>query len=471
MADAPWLDDACSLVDAYRRGDFSPAEQLEATIAAVETSQLNAVCHTDFEAARAVAATADVSLPFGGVPIGVKELDALSGWPASRGSLVLAGETWDYDLTTVTRLRAAGAVTAVQTTASEFGGTNCTSTRMHGTTCNPWNTEHTPGGSSGGTAAGVAGGLFTLGTAGDGGGSIRIPAGFTGLFGLKTSMGRVPKGPHADFGSFTTVMGCLSRSVRDTARYLDVCSGYDTHDPQSLPRVEGWEAGLGSTDLAGLRIAILPDLGGAARVRGAVADLVAGAGEELAAATGMKLVEVESDLPAGTMEWGLAGMPGLYAALADRYPACEADLTMEIAFLLNVAWHEFSLRTAAAIESFRCRLNEAMASLFDQADVIVASSNPDVAFAAAGPLPTVVDGVDLIAELGFERGLSNNGALTIPSNLFGNPAASIPVGNVDGLPVGMQLLAAHHREALLLDLALTFERARPWPKVAPSAPC
>ena len=471
MADAPWLDDACSLVDAYRRGDFSPPEQLEATIAAVESSGLNAVCHTDFDRAREAAATADVSLPFGGVPIAVKELDPVRGWPASRASLVLAGKTWDFDLTPVTRLREAGAITTVQTTASEFGGINCTTTKMHGTTRNPWNPERTPGGSSGGTAAGVAGGLFTLGTAGDGGGSIRIPGGFTGLFGLKVTMGRVPKGPHADFGSFTTVMGCLSRSVRDTARYLDVANGYDPHDPQSLPRVEGWEAGLGSTDLAGLRVAILPDLGGAARVRSDVAEMVASAGEELAAGEGMKLVEVEIDLPAGSMEWGLAGMAGLYADLADIYPACEEDLTMEIAFLLNVAWHEFSLRTAAAVETYRRRLNEAMASLFEQADVIVASSNPDVAFAAEGPLPTTIDGVDLIADLGFERGVQNNGALTIPSNLVGNPAASVPVGLVDGLPVGMQLIAAHHREALLLDLALASERERPWPKVAPAAPC
>lgn len=471
MADAPWLDDACSLVDAYRRGHFTPAEQLEATIAAVESSSLNAVCHSDYERAREAAAEADISLPFGGVPVGVKELDPVAGWPASRGSLVLADRTWDFDATTVTRLRGAGAIPVAQTTASEFGQINCTNTRVHGTTGNPWNQERTPGGSSGGTAAAVAGGLLTIGTGGDGGGSIRIPAGFAGLFGLKCTLGRIPKGPHTDFGPLTTVVGCLSRSVRDTARYLDVTNGYDTHDPQSLPRSEGWEAGLGSTDLAGLRVAILPDLGGAARVRGEVADLVASAGGELAASLGLRIVDAVADLPPGSMEWGMAGMPGLLADLGDRYPECESELTLEVMFLLNVAWHEYNLRVAAEIESHRRRLNEAMASLFDQADVIVASTNPDVAFGAAGPLPTVVDGVDLIADLGFERGVLNNGALTIPSNLVGNPAASVPVGLVDGLPVGMQLIAAHHREALLLDLALAVERDRPWPKVAPAAPC
>jgi aspartyl-tRNA(Asn)/glutamyl-tRNA(Gln) amidotransferase subunit A len=471
MADAPWLDDTCSLVDAYRRGDLSPVEQLEATIAAVESSELNAVSHTDFDRAREAALDADVSLPFGGVPIAVKELDQVSGWPASRGSLVFADRTWDFDATTVTRLRAAGAIPAVQTTASEFGGINCTTTRIHGSTGNPWNFERTPGGSSGGTAAGVAGGLFTIGTGGDGGGSIRIPAGFAGLFGLKATLGRIPKGPRTDFGPLTTVVGCLSRSVRDTARYLDVTSGYDTHDPQSLPRIDGWESSLGSNDLAGLRVAILPDLGGAARVRGEVADLVASAGEELASSCRMRVVDAVAELPPGSMEWGMAGMPGLYADIRDVYPECEGELTLEIMFLLNVAWHEYNLRVASEIETHRRRLNEAMASLFDQADVIVASTNPDVAFGAAGPMPTVVDGVDLIAELGFERGVLNNGALTIPSNLVGNPAASVPVGLVDDLPVGMQLIAAHHREALLLDLSLAVERERPWPKVAPAAPC
>ncbi len=468
MADAPWTDDACSLVDAFRRGDLTPLEALDATEAAVKSSDLNAVSYTDFERAREVARCADVSLPFGGVPIGVKELDRVLGWPNNHASLVFEGEVSAEDQTVISRLRAAGAVLAVQTTASEFGGINCTNTRLHGATGNPWNPQRTPGGSSGGSAALVAGGVLPLATGGDGGGSIRIPAGFCGLFGLKVTYGRIPKGPHTDFGPLTAVLGCLSRSVRDTARHLDVTNGYDTHDPQSLPRVEGYEAGLGSLDLAGLKVALLPDLGGSARVRADVAALVTEAAEDVCQGAGMKLVDVAVEIPLGSSEWALANMAGLLADLDGRYPDCEPLLTPEMMFGLNVAYHQFDLRLAASVETFRRRVNEAFAELFDAVDVVIASTNPDIAFGAAGPLPTQVDGVDLLEELGFERAMMNNGALTIPSNLVGNPAASIPVGLVDGLPVGLQAIAAHHREDLLLDLALEFERRRPWPKVAPS---
>src|SRR3984957_18211882 len=190
-----WTGDACSLVDAFRSGSITPSEALEMSLGAIESSGLNAFSHLDSEGARQAASKADVSLPFGGVPIGVKELDSVTGWPYSEASLVFADRIGTYTTTMVQRLLAAGAIPVGQTTASEFGGVNYTHTRIHGTTRNPWDTERTPGGSSGGTAAGVSGGLVTLGTAGDGGGSIRIPAGFTGMFGLKATFGRIPRGP------------------------------------------------------------------------------------------------------------------------------------------------------------------------------------------------------------------------------------------------------------------------------------
>ncbi|MEM8708380.1 MAG: amidase family protein, partial [Actinomycetota bacterium] len=170
MSDTPWTGDVVGLVEAFRAGERTPSEELEATLAAVEASDLNAVCHVDADAARAAAATADVSLPYGGVPLAVKELLAVGGWPASLGSLPLADKVFDADGISVERLKAAGAVAAVQTTSSEFGATNQTTTKIHGATRNPWNLERTPGGSSGGSAAGVAGGLFALATASDGGG-------------------------------------------------------------------------------------------------------------------------------------------------------------------------------------------------------------------------------------------------------------------------------------------------------------
>jgi aspartyl-tRNA(Asn)/glutamyl-tRNA(Gln) amidotransferase subunit A len=469
VADQPWLGDACSLVDAYRAGTISPTEALESSLAAIEASHLNAFSHVDIGAAMVEAASADVSLPFGGVPMGIKELESVRGWPFTEASLVFADRVATHDTTQVTRLRAAGAVLAGQTTASEFGGINCTSTRLHGTTRNPWNTERTPGGSSGGSAAAVAGGLVPIASGGDGGGSIRIPAGFTGLFGLKATYGRIPRGPDTLQPPLTVVVGCVSRSVRDTARWFDVCNGWDPRDSLSLPRVSGWEAGLDSFDLPGKRAVIAVDLGSAiVEPRGAA--LVTELAEALIAAAGLARVDVAVQLPQAGLEWAMSNLIGLAGALGDRYPECNDDLTPEIQLGMNLASYHLNVQTAGATEMFRIDANERMADLFEQTDFVFAATNPDTAFGAAGPMPTTVGDVDLIAEYGLNQAVGNNGALTIPANLTGNPAVSVPAGTIDGLPIGLQVIGRHHEEQLLLDLARLAERERPWPLVAPAAP-
>lgn len=461
MTDAPWLQDACSLVDAFRAKELSPVEATEACLAAIEASDLNAFSYLEPETALAAAGGADVSLPFGGVPLAVKELDHVAGWPCTEGSLVFKDRRSDYDSTHVARLRAAGFSVLGLATASEFGGVNLTFTKLNGATLNPWDKARTPGGSSGGSAAAVAGGLVPIATGGDGGGSIRIPAGFTGLFGLKHTYGRIPKGPWADIGSLTAVSGCMARSVRDAARWLDVANGFDHRDPYSLPHVGGWEAGLGTQDLRGKRAAIVMDFGGAV-VHPEVQAVVRTAAEALVADAGLELVDVPVKLPESSVEWALAGLVSLRGDLGDLYPACAPDLTPQIAFGLKLATELFNLEQAANGQVWRQAMNEAMAEVFDQVDFVLTSTNPDVAFGCKGPLPSVVDGV--------EAGMGNNGALTIPANIFGSPGVSIPAGTVNGLPVGLQVMARHHEEALLLDLALLAERERPWPLVAPGAP-
>lgn len=462
----PWLEDACSLVAAFRAKILSPSEALEASLAAIGTSELNAFSHIDAEAARAAAASADVTLPFGGVPIGVKELEPVAGWPYTEASLVFADRKSAFDSTHVTRLRAAGAVLAGQTTASEFGGINCTSTKLHGVTRNPWDPERTPGGSSGGSAAAVAGGLVPIATGGDGGGSIRIPAGFTGLFGLKSTYGRIPRGPRTLQPPLTVTVGCLARSVRDTARWFDVCNGFDSRDTLSLPRVSDWETRLGSFDLSGKRAVISVDLG-AAIVEPRVAALITEAAEALIRDAGLTRVDVVVQLPQGGLEWALSNLVGLVEELGDRFPACNDDLTPEIQIGMNLAAHHFTIQSAGKADAFRVALNEQLADIFDQADFVFAATNPDTAFAAGGPMPTTVGDVDLMATYGFDKAIGNNGTLTIPANLSGMPAISIPVGTVDGAPVGLQVIGKHHEEQLLLDLARIAERERPWPLVAP----
>jgi Asp-tRNA(Asn)/Glu-tRNA(Gln) amidotransferase A subunit family amidase len=466
---APWLGDACSLVDAFRAGMLSPLEALESSIAAIGESPLNAFSFTDFDRAKEAARRVDVSLPFGGVPFGVKELEKVEGWPYTEASVIFRDRLAAHDDTSLVRLRATGAVLAAQTTAPEFGGINCTSTELHGTTRNPWNPERTPGGSSGGTAAAVAGGLLPIATGSDGGGSIRGPAGFSGLFGLKATYGRIPKGPDGTIEPMTTVKGVLTRSVRDTARYFDACNGFDRRDPLSLPRVEGWEADLGTHDLSGMTAAILVDLG-IAQVREEVALLVAAKAEHLARMAGLRLVTVSPTLPPLRGAWAMANQPPFVVDLGDAYPDRVDELSREIAAGLGSARERYTLERAASVERYRRQLNGAMADLFDQADFVFCSTHPDVAFKAEGPPPSTIPGRDLVHEVGFARAIMNQAALTAPSNLNGSPAVSIPAGLVDGMPVGLQVLAGHHREQLLLELALVAEREMPWPPVVPGAP-
>ncbi|MHB8264145.1 MAG: amidase [Acidimicrobiales bacterium] len=462
-----WAGDACSLVDAFRRKEISPVEALQACLDAIERSEINAFSYLDATRSLEQAANADISLPFGGVPFGVKELDHVAGWPYTEASLVFKDQVSAWSATMIDRIVAAGGVLAGQTTSSEFGAVNYTSTRLHGTTRNPWNHARTPGGSSGGAAAAVAGGLLPISTGSDGGGSIRIPAGFTGLVGLKTTYGRIPKGPQCSQYPMTVTLGCLSRSVRDTARFLDVCNGYDAYDSLSLPKVNGYEDGLATHDLSGLRAAISVDLG-CTVVAPSTAEMVENAAQVLIREAGLRQVDVVIKLPPLGMDWAMSNLVSLMAELGDVYPGCEQDLIPELQFAMNIAYNHYDLKVAAMAELSRVELSETMATIFEEADFVFSAVNPDVAFAAEGPVSTSVDGRDLVSEIGIEAALANNGALTIPANMEGNPAISLPIGAHNGLPVGMQVMARHHREDLLLDLAVLAERVMPWPLTAPA---
>ena len=460
MTDTPWHGDAVSLVEAFRNGERSPLEELRATFDAISQSKLNAFCFLDQEAAERDAKNADTSLPFGGVPFGIKELDGVAGWPDTEACVVFADRISKTTDTQVNRIcRVGGAVKVGQTNASEFGGVNLTRTILHGATHNPWKHGHTPGGSSGGTASAVAGGLVSIATGGDGGGSIRIPAGFTGLVGLKATFGRIPRGPGASNGNLTTVTGCLSRSVRDTARWFDVVNGHEAHDPLSLPRVFGWEAGLGSVATKGLRVAVVPNFGGGV-VSPAMWEVIERAAENLIASAGLQRREsVDVSLPRLGAAWSITGSVAIRTALKDYWPECADQLTPEIRYGQKMTENLYGSEARGKFEQRRIELNNRMAQIFSEVDLIITATNPDIAFNAEGPLPDTFGG--LVA------GARNNGVLTFPANIYGNPGISVPVGLVDGLPVGMQIMARHFEEPLLLELALAVERTQPWPLVAP----
>ncbi len=500
MADAPWQGDACSLVDAFRTGERSPVEELDVTLDAIDRSDLNAFCFVDAEGARSAAKDADVSLPFGGVPTGIKQLDPVAGWPYNEASLVFRDRVAPYSSRYFERLRDRGGIVPVgQTTASEFGGLNVSVTKINGVTHNPWRHGRTVGGSSSGSAAAVAGGLVSLASGGDGGGSIRIPAGYTGLLGMKGTFGRIPRSPNAFMRPNTVVLGNLSRSVRDAARVFDVASGPDHADPSSLPGHSSFEDALGTHELKGRKVAIVPALGGVTLDAG-VEDHLRAEAQALIDATGMVQVDVAVNPPNLAAQWMMGNLATLLADLGDRWPRCANQLTDEVAIGLLLAQTFYNLFTAAEAEQLRVRANEAMAAAFDQVDFIIAATNPGPAFAAesqtSSPEPpiitwfksNVVARYGLRALLGAARtaggiapklpnallaegskhlqDMTTMGGLTIISNIYGNPAVSIPAGTVDGLPVGMQVLAPHHHDSLLFDVALAVERARPWPLVA-----
>src|SRR3954466_13581886 len=380
--DAPWADDACSLVDAYRRGDRSPVEELEATLAAIDRSQLNAFSHIDPERALEAAERVDVSLPFGGVPVGIKELESVAGWPETGASLVFRDRVATKTTTVVERLLDdGGAVPVGLTTSSEFGGLNVSITKLNGITHNPWQHGRTVGGSSAGSSAAVAGGLVSLATGGDAGGSIRIPAGYTGLLGFKGTFGRITRAPHAFMRPNTVVNGNLARSVRDAARYFDVCAGIDPYDPSTLPSDGNWERGLGTQELKGRKIAIVPTLGGV-ELEDGVEERVREQAELLAKDTGMEIVELALNPPNLAAQWMMGNLATLIAVLGDKWPGCAKDLTDEVAMGAFLAQAMYNLHTAGVAEELRVQANEAMASAFEQVDFVIAATNPGPAFPA-----------------------------------------------------------------------------------------
>jgi aspartyl-tRNA(Asn)/glutamyl-tRNA(Gln) amidotransferase subunit A len=317
---------------------------------------------------------------------------------------------------------------------------------------------------------------------------------------MKGTFGRIPRSPHAFMRPNTVVLGNLSRSVRDAARYYDVCAGLHPWDPSSLPSHGRWEAGLGTQELKGRRVAIVPALGGVTLEPG-VEDRIRAEAKQLIADNGMVEVDLRVEPPNLAAQWMMGNLATLLADLGDRWPACSDELTSEVAVGLHLAEAMYNLRTAAVAEELRIQANEEMGRAFEQVDLIIAATNPGPAFAAeavtsneqapvidklfaggaarqvvrgllggvrvlAAALPKVPSSVLGQAESRFPD-LVNMGALTIIANIYGNPAVSIPAGTVDGLPVGMQVLGRHHEDELLFDVALAVERERPWPLVAP----
>jgi len=467
-----WLD-ATAQAELVRSGQATPGELLEAAIDRIERldPQLNAVVIRWFDEARRTATSQLPDGPFRGVPFLLKDLwAAYEGQLLSNGNRALkeAGIISSVDTTLVSRFRAAGFVTAGRTNSPELGSLPTTEPEAWGPTRNPWNLAHSPGGSSGGSAAAVAAGLVPIAHASDGGGSIRIPASACGLVGLKPSQGRITLGPFRDESALGVEL-CVSRSVRDTARLLDAVRGPGIGDtviapPPERPYVDELYAHPGS-----LRIGLLDHhpFGGPVHEECALAARNAG-----------KLLEslghhVEQSFPAALSNpefgrrfgalWSTAMGLGL-ARIAEQLGRELNDADVEA---VNRAQADFAshfsatdyAQALAANVTFRRAVQQWWAPVPD-------GDGFDLLLTPTLGEPPVTIGTfanDPEHPMAPMQRAAQYVPFTPPFNSSGQPAISLPVHwTPDGLPVGVQLVAAYGREDVLIRVAAQLELAQPW---------
>ncbi|HKA91168.1 MAG TPA: amidase family protein [Haliangiales bacterium] len=452
------------LVEALAARRASPVELMRETLARVRATadRLNAVvARRDDDELLAAAGDAEARIargearPLEGVPFGVKDLEDAAGLPTTYGSLPFRdAPPATRDSTQVARLRAAGAIVLGKTNTPELGYTAITKNLVFGPTLSPWDAARSPGGSSGGSAAALAGEVLPLVTASDGGGSIRIPASFVGAFGLKPSFGRVPRGPlpRWDHGA-TAVYGPLTKTVEDAAFLLDVVAGPDARDPRSLPPPEASFVDAVRRPLArGLRVAYSPDLGHAV-VQGDVAAAVA-AGARAFEELGCAVEEIRGGPPDLGAHWGILGAFELAGHIAGLRPQHDASFSRALMEGIRMAEH-VTPRWWGELCELRADLVEWVAGVFDEFDLLVTPTAPFDPPAAKGPFPAETEG--------RRQPATAVAAFTIPFNLSWNPAASVRAGlSRAGLPVGLQIVGPQHADALVLQAARAFERARPW---------
>ena len=474
-----WLD-ATAQAELVGKGAVTPAELAEAAIGRIErlNPQLNCVIYPRYERAHAQARDrrAIPQGPFHGVPFLMKDLlQTNEGEPFSWGwkpfkEAKLVAQTTSY---VATKFHAAGLITLARTTVPEWGATLSTETRAWGATGNPWNPERIAGGSSGGAAAAVASGMVPIAHGNDAGGSIRIPASFCGLVGLKPSRGRTSLGPaHAEFWHGLCEEGVLSRSVRDTAAALDAIAGYMPGDPWMAPppanpfrdevdRAPG-RLRVGVMDRAprshpGLHPECVAAVRGAARLLESLGHTVEAS--HPAALDEETLTSAFGRVVAG----GVARQAAAVEPMLGRAVAAE-DFDQWTWFLIERGRRLKLVDYLAACEWFN-HFSRAAAGWFVDGgfDVLVTST-------MGQPAPKL--GIFKTAPGEHPRNvgvrLNEVSPFTAPWNIAGQPAISLPLHvSADGLPVGVQLVARYGREDLLLRLASQLEQAAPWSERRP----
>jgi aspartyl-tRNA(Asn)/glutamyl-tRNA(Gln) amidotransferase subunit A len=457
MSDDLALLSACDLVAGYRTKQFSPVEVIRASLDRIRrlNDRFKAFCLIDEDgsllAARASEARWMAGEPVGlvdGVPTTVKDLLVTKGWPTLRGSTLIArDQPWTEDAPAVARLREQGAIFLGKTTTPEFGWKPLTDSALSGVTVNPWDVSRTAGGSSGGAAVAAALGMGALHVGTDAGGSIRIPASFSGVFGLKPNHARVPAYPPSPNSSIAHV-GPITCSVADAALMLTAMTGYDPRDSYALPQLQrDWRIGL-DEGVARLRIAYAPTLNGE-RVDTRIAALVRAAVDRLAQ-MGAKIEQAEP--PLGDAE---AVFLTIYRAAV---AAAVSGFTPEQRRRLDPALQAFAeegekvtISDYFAAMKAREALTAGLNQFFENYDALILPTVPILAFEAG----------ELVPKSGEFAAWWQWTPFSAPFNLTKVPAASIPCGFADGLPVGLQVVAPMFREDLALRVCYAYEAANP----------
>lgn len=453
-ADPFWRLDATAQAELVRRGEASALELVNAAIARIEALNpaINAVISPLFKEARAAARGPLAEGPFSGVPYLIKDLDDLAGVPTTGGSRLFADHVAETSSPHVQRSLAAGLIALGKSNVPEFGLLGTTESLLHGPCRNPWNLEHTPGGSSGGAAAAVAAGLVPFAHATDGGGSIRIPAACCGLFGLKPSRGRLGPG-EADAGVDISVKHCVSRSVRDSAA-LFAATEYQGDDAV-LPPV-GFVRGPSNRRL---RIAFStrtytgaaphPQVEAAAQQAAALCARLGHGVEEAA-----PVVDGEQFVDAFMTVWA-SGPAALLAEARQRNLDPESVLEPWTLALADMYAKKPATALADAIAHFR-QIEDVYRAFFTRYDMVLTPTLAAPPVRIGEQAPTVAFD-DL-----YER-VTGWVAYTPVHNATGNPAMSVPLGwSADGLPIGIQFAAARGEERLLFELAYELEEAAAW---------
>lgn len=463
------MDSATEIADSVREGRVTATQLVERCYAGIRRidGPINAFVYLDEQRALQAAADVDRRLasgedagPLAGVPFAIKDLrDTCEGMPTRNGSLITKDAGPDSaDTPQIARLKGAGAIPVGKVATAEFGLDGVTHTLLHGTTRNPWNLERTPGGSSGGSAAAVASGAVSIATGGDGLGSIRVPAAYTGMVGLKPSLGRIAR---ADGFADTACPGAITATVADTARFLDIVSGPDDRDRMTLPATTAcYEKLMESLDVAGMKAVWSVDLG-FAPVEPEVAAVCERAARALVEAAGLELVADRFECTNAYVAWNALAAVRLRQQF--EYRGFLPDRLDDISPGPRRFIERYAYREPDRLTEYRetvMRVEQELAAFFAGADVLLTPTACCVPYAAEGPLPEIIAGMDASE--------TNGEPFTALGSVGWNPSISVPAGvSADGLPIGLLINVRRHRDDIALRLARISEQINPWPRRAP----